>query len=183
MDRRTVRSAQSKAALKTAFLELFQTEEPDQITVVELCEKAGLNRSTFYAHYEFMDQLIREVLWESVEEVFDGLSSQWDLPLEDGGVARDFIDAYLHRFMGNPTIKRFFTCVGHQNYLPPIIRAHVDLTLGPSTSPARYYAAYLHNAGVLNLLLEWFNNGARVPKETITEIIHEFSKVMYRDWS
>ena len=74
MDRRTVRSAQSKATLKTAFLELFQTEEPDQITVVKLCEKAGLNRSTFYAHYEFMDQLIREVLWESVEEVFDGLA-------------------------------------------------------------------------------------------------------------
>ncbi len=183
MDQRNVRAEKSKAALKAAFLELFQTREPEAITVVELCKKAELNRSTFYAHYEYLDQMIREVLWESVEEMFEGISSQWELPLEDGGVARIFIDSYLHRLLRNPTIRRFCTCESRQNYLPLIIRAHVELTLGSSLDPVRYYAAYLHNAGVLNLVLEWFNNGMRVPKETITEIIHEFSKVMYRSWS
>lgn len=183
MDRRKIRADQSKAALKKAFMELFWTKEPEEITVVELCERAGLNRSTFYAHYEYLEQLIREVLWESVEEVFEGLSPQWELPLEDGGVSRDFIDSYFHRFLRNPTIRRFCTCKSHQNYLPLLIRAHVDLTLGPSLDPVRYYAAYLHNAGALNLLLEWYNNGSRVPMERLTEIIHEFSKVMYRSWS
>ena len=42
MDRRTARADQSRAALKKAFLELFQTKEPEEITVVELCRKAGL---------------------------------------------------------------------------------------------------------------------------------------------
>ena len=183
MDRRKVRAIQSKKALKEAFLELFRTKEPEEITVVELCQKAGVNRSTFYAHYEYLDQLIREVLWESVKEVFHGLSPQWELPLENGGVDRAFIDSYFQRFLSNPTIRRFCTCKSHQSYLPLLIRAHVDLTLGSSLDPVRYYAAYLHNAGVLNLLLEWYNNGPRVPKEKITEIIHEFSKVMYRSWS
>ena len=76
MDRRVVRAQRSKAALKEAFLELFQTKEPEEITVVELCQKAGVNRSTFYAHYDYMDRLIREVLWESVAQLFAGMESQ-----------------------------------------------------------------------------------------------------------
>lgn len=183
MDRRKTRADQSKTALKEAFLALFRIKEPEEITVVELCGKAGLNRSTFYAHYAYLDQLISEVLWESVEEVFDGLSPQWELPLEEGGVSRDYIDSYFHRFLHHPTIRRFCTCKSHLNYLPLFIRAHVDLTLGSSPDPVRYYAAYLHNAGVLNLLMEWINHGSQIPKEQITEIVHEFSKVMYRSWA
>ena len=51
MDRRTARAERSKSALKAAFLDLFQSREPADISVVALCEKAGLNRSTFYAHF------------------------------------------------------------------------------------------------------------------------------------
>ena len=61
MDKRVARGQASKAKLKEAFLELVQTEEPGDITVVELCEKTGLNRSTFYAHYEDQFDLLREI--------------------------------------------------------------------------------------------------------------------------
>ena len=33
---------------------------PKYITVKEVCKKAGVNRSTFYLHYESMDDLLRE---------------------------------------------------------------------------------------------------------------------------
>ncbi len=87
MDQRTLRADRSKAALKTTFLELFRTKEPEEISVVELCQRAGVNRSTFYAHYEYMDKLIREALWENVAEVCEGFGVQWGLPVESGGAA------------------------------------------------------------------------------------------------
>ena len=180
MDLRTARSEKSKAALKAAFLELLKDREPDEITVVELCEKAAVNRSTFYAHYDYIDVLIREVLWESVESVFVGLGPQWDLPLEDGGVERAYIGSYLHRFLNNPTVRRFCTCRDRENYLTLIIRAHVELTLGPTSDKVKYYTAYFHNAGVLNLLLELINSDYPLAEEEVIEIIHEFSKVMYK---
>ena len=180
MDRRVVRAERSKAALKKAFLALFQTKEPEEITIVELCQKAGVNRSTFYAHYNYMDMLIREVLWESVAQLFAGMESQWNLPLENGGANREVIAAYLHRFLNDPTLRRFCSCANSGNYRTLIIRAQVDLTLGPTPDSIRYYAAYFQNAGVLNLLLEWFNKGLPIPEESIIEIIHEFSKFMYR---
>lgn len=180
MDRRIARAEKSKAALKAAFLELFRTKEPEDVTVVELCQKAGLNRSTFYAHYEYMDQLVREVLWDSVAEVCAGQELQWNLPLEDGGAPRRLIDSYLRHFLANPTLRRFCTCANSSNYRTLIIRAQMDLTLGPTDDPVRYYTAYYHNAGVLNCLLEWLNNGMPIPPDDVTEIIHEFSRVMYR---
>lgn len=180
MDQRTARAERSKTALKQAFLSLFQSKEPEAITVVELCQKAGLNRSTFYAHYGYMDDLIREVLWESVAAVLDGLGTQWNLPLEDGGVARNVIAAYLRRFLDDPTLQRFCTCANSGSYRSQIIRAHVELALGPSSDPIKYYAAYYHNAGILSFILEWFNNGMPIPGKNVVEIIHEFSKVMYR---
>lgn len=180
MDQRTARAERSKAAMKAAFLELLPTKEPEDVTVVELCQKAGVNRSTFYAHYDYMDKLIREVLWESVAEMFAGYETQWTLPLENGGVKRSVIAAYLQRFLNDPTIRRFCTCENSANYRALIIRAHVELMVGPTEDPHRYYAAYYHNAGIINLILEWLNNGKPIPEEDVVEIVHEFSKVMYR---
>ena len=178
MDRRIARAEQSRAALKRAFLTLFQTKEPEEITIVELCETAGLNRSTFYAHYDFLDMLVQEVLWESVAEVV-GHQTQWALPLEDGGVARDVIAAYLRRFLENSTVRRFCTCADSGKYRTLIIRAHVELSLGPVKDPVRYFKAYYHNAGSLNIILEWLISGHSLPEESVVEIIHGFSKVMY----
>ncbi len=180
MDRRVVRGEKSKAALKTAFLELFNTKEPEDISVVELCRRAGVHRSTFYAHYEYMDQLIQEVLRDNVAEVCEGFTSQWDLPLEDGGVKRSIIKSYLSNFLANPTLRRFCTCVNSGRYRVLIVRAQVEASLGDTIDPVRYYTAYYHNAGALNCLLEWLNDGNPIPNDDITEIIHESSKIMYR---
>ena len=180
MDQRIARAARSRAALKRAFLELFQTKEPEEITVVEVCRLAGLNRSTFYAHYDYIEKLIREVLWERVEDLLAGLGTQWNLPLEDGGVERGVIAVYLHRFLSDPTLRRFCTCINSGNYRSLIIRAHVELALGPASDPIKYYTAYYHNAGILSFLLEWLTNDMPIPEESVVDIIHEFSKVMYR---
>lgn len=37
------------------------TEKPlNKITVIELCERAGINKSTFYLHYKSMDDCVRQ---------------------------------------------------------------------------------------------------------------------------
>lgn len=43
-----------------AFLLLLEQKEYDTITVKEICQKAGVNRSTFYLHYETMNDLWRK---------------------------------------------------------------------------------------------------------------------------
>lgn len=43
-----------------AFLSLLEEKDFAYITVKEICEKAGVNRSTFYLHYETIGDLLEE---------------------------------------------------------------------------------------------------------------------------
>ena len=43
-----------------AFLDLLDRKDFAYITVKELCQAAGVNRSTFYLHYETMGDLLSE---------------------------------------------------------------------------------------------------------------------------
>lgn len=43
-----------------AFLELLEKKDSAYITVKEICEKAGVHRSTFYLHYETIGDLLEE---------------------------------------------------------------------------------------------------------------------------
>lgn len=45
-----------------ALLLLLEKKEYEFITVKEICQKAGVNRSTFYLHYESIDDLLMETI-------------------------------------------------------------------------------------------------------------------------
>lgn len=55
------------ARMDEAFLELIEKKDFAYITVKEICEKAGVNRSTFYLHYETVGDLLEE----SVRHIID----------------------------------------------------------------------------------------------------------------
>ena len=45
-----------------ALLFLLEKKDYEFITIKEICEKAGVNRSTFYLHYETMEDLLVETI-------------------------------------------------------------------------------------------------------------------------
>lgn len=45
-----------------ALIALLERKNYEYITVKEICEKAGVNRSTFYLHYETIDDLLSECI-------------------------------------------------------------------------------------------------------------------------
>lgn len=55
--------------MNQALLELLSKKEFEYITIQEICKKAGVNRSTFYLHYETIDDLLKETI-EFVNEKF-----------------------------------------------------------------------------------------------------------------
>ena len=44
--------------MNEALIHLLETKEYEYITIKEICEKAGVNRSTFYLHYVSMNDLL-----------------------------------------------------------------------------------------------------------------------------
>lgn len=52
-----------------ALIELLNKKDYEYITVKEICEKAGVNRSTFYLHYDRIDDLLEECI-ENTDKQF-----------------------------------------------------------------------------------------------------------------
>ena len=42
----------TKMVIRESFLDLLQTKDISQISIKEICEKADINRATFYSHYQ-----------------------------------------------------------------------------------------------------------------------------------
>lgn len=56
MDRRVKRT---RVAVFNAVLDLMVEKEASKITVLELCKRADINKSTFYLHYKSMDDCLQ----------------------------------------------------------------------------------------------------------------------------
>lgn len=57
----------TQSALKQAFLSLLREKPVNKITVKEVCERAELNRATFYAHYSDCFALLASIERELLE--------------------------------------------------------------------------------------------------------------------
>ena len=76
------RTRVTKMLIRRAFTDLLRVKPVQSISIKELCEKAGVNRSTFYAHYASVHDLLMQMEDEMLSEINEVLASL--LP-EDGG--------------------------------------------------------------------------------------------------
>ena len=56
---------QAKARIRQAFTKLLREKPIQRIAVKELCQEAGVNRSTFYAHYQDIYDLLTKIVSRS----------------------------------------------------------------------------------------------------------------------
>ena len=59
----------TKMVLKDSFILLLEKKDISQITVKEICEKADINRATFYSHYTDVYDLLKRIENELLENI------------------------------------------------------------------------------------------------------------------
>ena len=74
--------------MNQAHLRLLQKKEYDYITIKEICQTAGVNRSTFYLHYENVAELLEETVQNVNREFFEKFSKNSELVSPDGSAAK-----------------------------------------------------------------------------------------------
>ena len=68
-----LRYTKTEKAIRKTFHELLQEKDIRRITVKELAERAEINKTTFYAHYETLPDLVNTLEAENIDYIIDNL--------------------------------------------------------------------------------------------------------------
>lgn len=80
--------------MNQALLSLLEKKDVDYITVTEITKKAGVNRSTFYLHYDDIYELLEETI-ENLNKEFLSSFEKKQLNINEGGDAFLITEEYL----------------------------------------------------------------------------------------
>lgn len=87
MEKSNQRVAVTKRMVKEGLMRLLERKSLEKINITELCQEAGINRTTFYRYYE----LPRDVLTEMQDEFFKDTLKYFQDPLTENDIERFFV--------------------------------------------------------------------------------------------
>lgn len=173
------RTRLSKLLFKNALMDLLQEKgSVNKISVRELCERAELNRSTFYAHYNEPKDLLEELegeLLDSTEEHLQKIGAENDLG------AHKYILSFLKYVKDND--KPFRTLL-IDSYDPEfrtkfmqqsIIQFIENLEITLSSYMEQYVYSYILN-GSMGILLQWIRSDYTAKEEDICELLFSINR-------
>ena len=169
-----------------ALLALLEEKDLEYITVKEICHQAGVNRSTFYLHYETIADLVNETLERINQRFLSYFPRQEEEILGNLGsrerealvlVTREYLLPYLRFIQDNKKLYRAAfrnpgSMQAHARYgelkqhiLGPILeRFEIPLAHRP------YYIAY-YVEGIAAIIKEWLRQDCGDAVEMIADII------------
>lgn len=176
MKKRAEQTLLTKEKLIDAFWALYEQKPYEQITVREISELAGYNRSTFYSYFKD----VYDVLEQTEEEIYRRMEDEFkrgrymqskEQAMESLRLIGVFLaknQKRLMRLLGEDGDVRF------THRMMQRMRAHMRLDLRPFAKgddvEFEYMVEYLTNAHV-GLTLRWFQNGCDIPFEQMTGLI------------
>lgn len=171
--------------MNEALILLLNDKDFPYITVKELCRKAGVNRSTFYLHYETMNDLLNETLSYTTQQFnsnFLGLQEDKTekniSPIDDVLLIDpkylfpylDFLREHKKLYLASITHKEIFkTSEITEKALNQIIFPILS-KLNIPTEEQKYLLAFYMN-GTKSVIFEWVKNGCIESNQYIYDLL------------
>ena len=174
------------ARMDEAFLKLLEEKDFAYITVKEICEKAGVNRSTFYLHYETVSDLLAESaryiigklianMPQDTAEFFEKLQTR---PLEELHlITPEYLTPYLNSVKEHSRIFRtavehssvlgmddVYLALNHHVFTPILDRFHI-----PPSEQKYMMPFYIH--GLMGIINEWLKEDCKDSVEHIISVM------------
>ncbi len=174
------RSQESRRALRSALLSLLDLYELTDISVAQLCREAGVNRSTFYAHYEniwnVLDDLESEMDTELLSQ-FHWVKDQQSAMMDQRSllVVTQHIASYPAFFrarLNNAGMQQGRFKVGMDWMMEEIILPYAKSLNDTPLLP--YYISF-GKAGIFEVLRMWVDDNCKESPECIAQLLYDMS--------
>lgn len=156
------RRRESRERIERAFVELLQSRELDEIRVTELCKRAGVNRTTFYANYADVYAL--------ADAIRDRLERELAQVLQDApGLQVDYLQLFRH-IRDNPIFYQTYFKLGYDGRYQ-IVGYDKELAARYFQNRFVEYHMEFFRAGLTKIIKLWLASGCRETPEELLEVI------------
>lgn len=165
----------SSEKIETTFLALILNYKYDDITISQICEQAHINRSTFYAHYDDINDLIIKI-----ESKFaKGMASIFDFGL------RQTHEAFIEMFTfvkQNKYFYKAFLNIPYATLAEKNIKTNILANIKEKNSSLMtdemelFYRASFFGAGIKELCRIWLERDCNESPE-------EMALLLYKEYS
>ena len=165
----------TEAVLIGTFKALMLKKPMNKITVSELVEECGINRKTFYYHFEDIRDMLRKMLRQDIEAIF----SRADLITDHDLIINSVLD-YIEQ--NKVILKNMLSCIGraeldlflNSNVNKPIYSLVCETEQKQNLSVGDEYKRFLADfftRAVSGVLIDWIENRANRNKEQIKQYL------------
>lgn len=158
------RKKSSMEKIEKIFLQLIQKKNIEEISVSTICEKADLNRSTFYANYIDIYDLAEKIK-KDMEEEFAEFQISMNSKTDETG----YLNMFRHIKENQIFFKTYFKLEDISMSKPTEYR--VDLAKKYYDNRYIDYHIEFFRAGLNAVIKKWLAGGCKESPEVINEII------------
>ena len=161
-----------------ALLLLLEEKEFDRITVKEVCKKAGVNRTTFYLHYEGMNDLLEETAAMINERFRASLAS---VPSGDPSkvvlTSERYLRPYLEFIRDNMRAYKVIHEKEHLFHSQKAFNSFYETIFSPAltnfgvTEKEKKYVFAFYTQGTVAIIGKWLEDNCRDEIDFIIELI------------
>lgn len=160
------RVVMTKKIIKDTFIEMLEKKNIQKIYVRELCEKADINRSTFYKYYESQYDLLAEMENDLLMEIEEKCMDKDDVKGLNNILCFLNDNKKMYRVIFNANIDPNFS---KKLLNLPIITEILNNKMMYKTE-TKYKKTYILEGGY-NVILEWLNNNCKEDAKKITDVL------------
>ena len=182
------RAVKSKNSIRNAFRKLILEKDFSSVSITEIATSAGVDRKTFYQHYNSTLDIMKEIESEFAGKIF-ALGVGYDFPDILGiytsihQIVSEDTELYIHIFTADPYGLIFDRCRTQlMDVLQHSMRFQSDKSSGMDSAKISLYAEYA-SAGLIAVYSNWLISGSELSLEELAQNAEEifsygFSKIM-----
>lgn len=171
-----LRIMKTQEQLQNALLELLETKELKEITVKEICDRAGISRNAFYQHYGYKEDLYDQMVARATEGIRDSLTPV--IP-DASHLSQDAVVSYAKHIVEGISEVRELIYVMLKNDNGIFLRQLTDLIFGKNLTNAlsffdiedsmelRLYYEFL-SGGMSAFIIKWVLEGGLTEDQAVS---------------
>ncbi len=160
----------TKRALANALKELTRTKSFDKITIHDITEQCGLNRQSFYYHFQDKFELVDWIYYnESISIIIDDLNfDNWDQKILDMLLKMKSEDFFYKDTLKSSSGENFKDCIfkiASELFYNIIERIDINTDYG---TEEKHFISKFYAYGICSVIISWAINGMKESPEFLT---------------